>query len=173
MTQTTAKQVLEIKPSDTSSANDFDFLVGTWKVASRKLKTRLENCEDWIEFEATIETKKILNGNGNFETFKANLDDKPFEGAAVRLFNPKTRLWSIYWADSNFATLDENPVVGSFEGDVGKFLTKDAFAGKEITVLYQWEKTDPLRPIWSQAFSVDEGKTWEWNWYMRLSPSRE
>jgi hypothetical protein len=113
--------------------------------------------------------RKTLNGIGNFETFKAIIDGEPFEGEAVRLFDPTTRLWSIYWADSNTGVLDKDPVVGSYEGSIGKFYVKDFFNGNEITVLYQWDKTDPTHPIWSQAFSPDNGATWEWNWYMNLS----
>lgn len=41
--------------------------------------------------------------------------------------------------------------------------------GKDIVVMFQWDKTDPTKPIWSQAFSADDGKTWEWNWYMYFS----
>lgn len=160
---------LHIDPAETSSPEDFDFLVGRWNVRNRKLNARLNNSDEWTEFDAVLEMRKTLNGIGNFETFKAIIDGKPFEGEAVRLFDPATRLWSIYWADSNTGVLDKNPVVGSYEGSVGKFYAKDVFDGKEIPVLYQWDKTDPRHPIWSQAFSVDEGKTWEWNWYMNLT----
>ena len=44
---------LEIIPSKTSSNNDFDFLVGEWKIRNKKLKTRLNNCAEWLEFDAT------------------------------------------------------------------------------------------------------------------------
>ena len=72
-------------------------------------------------------------------------------------------------ADSNAPKLDDFPVVGSFEGSVGKFFANDTFNGKEIVTLYQWDKTDPEHPVWSQAFSPDGGVTWEWNWYMTLT----
>lgn len=49
----------------------------------------------------------------------------------VRLFNPKTKLWSIYWADSNEGKLDP-PVLGSFEKNVGHFITKDIFKWKKV-----------------------------------------
>lgn len=160
---------LNVVPTETSSADDFDFLVGTWNVKNRKLIDRLSNSDEWVEFEAVLEMRKTLNGIGNFETFSATIDGKPFAGEAVRLFDPITRLWSIYWADSNNGVLDKNPVVGSYDGSMGKFFTEDTFNGKEITVLYQWDKTDPKHPIWSQAFSLDNGTTWEWNWYMNLT----
>lgn len=156
---------LEIHPSKNSSQNDFDFLVGEWRIHNRKLNTRLNNSTEWTEFEAIGEMHKILLGLGNTDSFKANFDGKPFEGMSLRLFNPATKLWSIFWADSNFGKLDP-PVVGSFEDKIGTFFTKDTFNGKAILVKFQWDKTDPDHPIWSQAFSADRGATWEWNWYM-------
>ncbi len=160
---------VKVAPSHTSSKDDFDFLIGKWNVRNRKLKQRLAACDEWTEFDAVLETRKTLEGIGNFETFAAEFDGNPFGGEAVRLFDPVTRLWSIYWADSNFGKLDTDPVIGSFEGDVGRFYAPGIFDGKEITVLYQWDRSDPEHPIWSQAFSADSGKTWEWNWYMTLT----
>jgi len=87
---------------------------------------------------------------------------KPYEGVALRLFNAKTKLWSIYWADSNSGALDP-PVVGSFANKVGHFFARDTYKGQSIIVVFRWDVRNPQRPIWSQAFSVDEGKNWEWN----------
>jgi hypothetical protein len=71
-------------------------------------------------------------------------------------------LWSIYWADSNVGVLDP-PVGGSFENNVGHFFAKDTFDGKKIIVVFRWDVRDKDKPVWSQAFSPDNGKTWEWN----------
>jgi hypothetical protein len=71
--------------------------------------------------------------------------------------------------DTNGMMMDQHPVTGSFEKGVGKFYAQDTFDGKEILVIYQWDATDANKPKWSQAFSIDNGKTWEWNWEMRLS----
>ncbi|HTE31256.1 MAG TPA: hypothetical protein VK666_12835 [Chryseolinea sp.] len=158
----TEKGELDIQPSATSSANDFDYLVGEWKLSDKKLKSRLTNSTEWISFESTVEMKKLLNGKGNMDIYRTTVDGKPFEGVAFRLFNPKTRLWSIYWADSNVAVLD-NPVVGSFDGNIGKFYCKDKYKGVDVIVLFLWDKTDPDNPVWSQAFSPDNGVNWEWN----------
>ncbi|MCL6099592.1 MAG: hypothetical protein M1391_13565 [Bacteroidetes bacterium] len=156
---------IEITPSATSSKDDFDFLVGTWKIHNRKLNTRLNDCTEWTEFDATGKMRKILKGIGNIDDFVTTLDGKPFEGMTLRLFNPSTKLWTIYWADCNSGVM-QVPVVGSFEKNIGKFYAKDTFNGKEILVMFLWDKTNPETPKWSQAFSTDEGKTWEWNWYM-------
>jgi hypothetical protein len=159
---------LEVIPSKTSSKSDFDFLVGEWKIRNKKLKTRLNNCAEWLEFDATGACHKILNGFGNTDQFITDFGGVPFHGASFRLFNPKTRLWSIYWADSNVVVLDV-PQVGSFDGDVGRFYAKDVFESRPVIVVFQWDKTNPDRPIWSQAFSPDDGVTWEWNWHMTFS----
>jgi hypothetical protein len=153
---------LNIQASATSSQHDFDFLVGNWALKDKKLKSRLTGSNEWIEFESTVEMHPLLNGIGNMDTYRTTVDGKPFEGIAVRLFNPKTKLWSIYWADSNAGVMDP-PVVGSFEGNIGRFYCKDKFKGKDIIVLFLWDKTNPNNPVWSQAFSPDNGKTWEVN----------
>jgi hypothetical protein len=156
---------LNIVASETSSPDDFDFFVGNWKTHNRKLNKRLANCNKWIEFEAVSECRKILNGFGNTDSFKTDFDGKPFEGMTLRLFNPATKLWSIYWADSNIVVLDV-PQIGSFDGSIGKFYARDVYDEKDVLVIFHWDKSNPNAPIWSQAFSTDNGETWEWNWYM-------
>lgn len=163
-----AEGELIIQPSATSSKHDFDFFEGKWLLKNKKLKTKLNNCTEWIEFDSTQEMYRILNGIGNIDNFIAEFDGVPFEGMTLRLFNPNTKLWSIFWADSNEGKLDP-PVLGSFENKVGHFITKDVFEGKSILVLFRWDARDKDNPVWSQAFSDDNGETWEWNRYMYMS----
>lgn len=159
---------LNITASPASSRHDFDFYVGKWKIRNRKLLSRLSNSDEWTEFEADQEMKLILNGLGNTDNFITSFDGAPFEGMSLRLFNPKTKLWSMYWTDTNTGVL-QPPTVGSFEGGIGRFYCKDTFEGQDIIVMFKWDKTDVDNPVWSQAFSADQGKTWEWNWYMYSS----
>ncbi|HOX82391.1 MAG TPA: hypothetical protein PLJ60_06595 [Chryseolinea sp.] len=158
---------LIITASPTSSHSDFDFFEGKWNLLNKKLKSRLNNCTEWIEFQSTQEMHRILNGIGNIDNFLATFNGQPFEGMSLRLFNPQTKLWSIYWADSIVGKLDP-PVVGSFENNIAHFFTRDMFNGKNILVAFRWDARDKNNPIWSQAFSDDNGKTWEWNWYMYM-----
>ena len=153
-------------PSSTSSKDDFNFLMGNWTIRNRKLKTRLNNCNDWIEFEAEWKIKAMLNGLGNIENYYAIIDDKPFEGVALRFFDQKTKLWSIYWCDINSTGILGAPISGSFYGDLGVFYQKDRFNNKEILIKYEWDISDLNNPIWRQGVSEDNGETWEWNWYM-------
>lgn len=153
---------LVIKASPTSSEHDFDYLVGNWKLSNRKLKARLEGSKEWIAFESRVEMHQILDGRGNIDKYTDHASGEPYEGVALRLFDPEAKLWRIYWADGNSGKLDV-PVVGSFANGIGHFFARDTYKGRPIVVVFRWDVRDPQRPIWSQAFSVDEGRTWEWN----------
>ena len=61
------------------------------------------------------------------------------------------------------------PQIGSWDGPTGRFFARDVYNGKDIIVQFLWDKTDAEAPTWSQAFSEDDGATWEWNWYMYMS----
>ncbi|HTE26913.1 hypothetical protein [Flavitalea sp.] len=158
---------IQLKPSETSSKDDFDFLLGSWVIYNEKLKSRLTGSNEWLEFQATGTMRKLLHGLGNIDDFIAEFNGVPFEGMSLRLFNPQTKLWNIYWSDTNSGTL-EKPVSGSFKNGYGNFFARDVFGGIDILVQFKWDVTNPEKPIWSQAFSADDGKTWEWNWYMRF-----
>ncbi|HYI77589.1 MAG TPA: hypothetical protein VEW65_08190, partial [Chryseolinea sp.] len=161
-----ANDKLVISPSKTSSQDDFDFFEGKWKLRNRRLKTRLDNCTEWFEYSGTNTDKKMLNGIGHTNNNVAVIDGKYVEGVGLTLFNTETKLWSIYWASSRNGILDyDNPVVGSFEGNIGSFYCQEIIKGKPVIVLARWDKTNPDEAVWSQAFSEDNGKTWEWNSY--------
>jgi hypothetical protein len=159
---------LAITASETSARNDFDYLTGNWNIRNRTLKEPLVGSDEWKEFDATQEFRLVLLGLGNVDIFHTELDGKPFEGLTVRLFDPQTRLWTIYWADTNALKLDDGKV-GSFDGDIGEFFGREVVAGKDVIVKFHWDKRNPRAPIYSRAFSADAGQTWEWNWYSNFS----
>jgi WD40-like Beta Propeller Repeat len=159
-----SKGELKIVASTSSSKSDFDFLIGKWRLKHRKLKSRLTNSNEWEEFETIVEDFSILEGMGNMDIGHAIIDGKPWEGRTIRLFDPKTRLWSLHWISSSVGVMDP-PVVGTFENGIGHFFTKDIYKGKKIIMMFRWDARDKEHAIWSQAFSPDNGKTWEWNWF--------
>lgn len=111
-----------------------------------------------MEWESTQKMYRILNKIGNIDNFLATFDGQPFEGMTIRLFNPDTKLQSIYWADSNKEKLDP-PVTGSFENNMGHFFIKDIFNNKNVIVVFRWDARDMDNQVWSQAMSDDNGHT--------------
>jgi hypothetical protein len=155
------------KPAPHEPSQDFDFFFGRWKVHNRRLKERLAGSAEWEEFDALQECRPILGGMGNQDEFVTDaFGDTHFIGMTVRLFDPKTRAWSIYWIDNRRVVL-EPPVTGRFEHGVGTFYGRDEFKGTPILMRFIWT-ADPEHPRWEQAFSTDDGHSWEVNWVMTM-----
>jgi hypothetical protein len=156
-------------PSETSGVYDFDFLVGRWKVHHRRLKERLAGSKDWVEFEGTSEARKILGGCGNMDDNVLNVPGHPYRAVTLRAFDEKIRRWSIWWLDSRTPGGSLEPGVrGSFKDGVGTFYADDTFKGQAIRVRYIWSQITPSSCRWEQAFSTDQGRTWEVNWVMEF-----
>ena len=146
-----------------SALHDFDFLQGSWKVHNRRLRSRLTASDDWQEFETRVESRPLLGGRGNVDTYDGV--DVELSAVAFRLLDPATDEWSIYWADGSSGRLDP-PVVGRMSGDRGTFFGDDEYDGRPIRVRFVWEKLAASRAEWAQAFSADGEATWETNWTM-------
>jgi hypothetical protein len=157
--------------NDVAGSRAFDFLLGDRKVINRRLVKRLQGCDEWETFEAW-QTNCTLPGRiGNLDDFIAGSWRPGYVGLSLRLFNPQTGLWSIFWLDNQTGGLDRSglmlpPVVGKFENGTGVFEGKDELDGRPIRVRYTWSDVDTARPRWEQAMSGDDGKTWEMNWSM-------
>lgn len=147
---------------------DFDFYVGRWKVHNRRLKQRWIGSDDWDEFDATDECRQILGGLGTIDEYVTDHYGERLIGNTLRLFDPKTRQWSAYWVSNRSGVL-EPAVVGKFENGIGTFVGKDIDAGAPILVRYQWTEITANGAKWDQAYSRDDGKTWETNWIMRMT----
>ncbi len=153
------------------TAQDFDFFMGRWTVQNRRLTERLAGSDEWEEFESTSVAHPILGGLGNEDEFRTR-HAGGFIGMSFRFFDPVKRRWSIYWADSRRPGELDPPVFGTFSGDIGVFEGEDELEGRPIRVRFIWSGTRTRTPRWEQAFSADDGETWETNWIMDFSPAR-
>ena len=82
----------------------------------------------------------------------------------MRLYNPASRQWSIYWANEKNGVMDSVPQIGHFTDGHGEFYGQDALEGKPIFVRFSWTNTTSASPHFEQSYSEDGGKTWEVNW---------
>lgn len=151
-----------------AAPTDFDFMVGSWTVAHRRLNSRLAGCTDWTEFAGTSTTRKILRGFGNVEDNVLHFPEGSVHAAAVRSFDPKTQTWAIWWLDGRSPHHLDVPVVGRFAEGVGSFYADDVLDGRPIRVRFLWHPNPGSQPRWEQAFSADGGSTWEVNWVMHF-----
>jgi hypothetical protein len=147
------------------TARDFDFWMGSWNVRNRLLRARLQGCDAWDEFAATVVARPILDGLGNEDEYRTSYGGG-FVAMSFRFFDPLSRRWSIYWADARRPGLLDPPVVGGFAGDTGVFEGPDTFEGRPIIVRFVWSGVTTPTPRWEQSFSDDGGGTWELNWTM-------
>jgi hypothetical protein len=167
--ETMTQQVTQEKGTALDGRHDFDFLFGEWRIANRKLEDPLaDKPTPWLEFEATSEARPVLGGLGNVDTYSApHFPGRPgFEGFTLRLFDPETGLWRIWWASTIGGGQLDTPVVGRFHGDRGRFECDDVLGGRALKVRYDWTKISPDSLLWEQSFSFDDGRTFEKNWIM-------
>ncbi len=114
----------------------------------------------------------MLGGLANLEQYDAPLaPDKPIHAIAVRLYNTQTHQWSISWSPSGTGEFGV-PTVGSFEAGVGMFYAHEEYNGRPIIVRFIWTHGDNDHCRWEQAFSADDGRTWEANWVMAFTRAK-
>jgi hypothetical protein len=149
-----------------SSLNDWDFLIGHWRVRHRRLRKRLAGCYEWDEFNGTCSSTKVLGGAGNVDDNALDFPGGAYSAVTLRACDRVNDNWSIWWLDSRSpATLDP-PLVGRFENGIGTFYADHLFDGNPIRVRFHWTGVQSGAPRWEQAFSADGGKEWEVNWTM-------
>jgi hypothetical protein len=149
--------------SERDGQHDFDFELGSWNIHLRKLLHPLSGSKEWVRFDGTSVTRKVWDGRSQLEEFETNGAGGHIEGLTLRLYNPQTHEWSLYWANSRVGKMDP-PQVGRFRDGVGEFYAMDSLNGRTILVRFVWSKTNSDSPHFEQAFSDDGGKTWEVNW---------
>jgi hypothetical protein len=146
--------------------HDFDFLLGSWKIHLKRMVHPLSGSHEWVEFDGTVVCKKVWDGKGEIEEFSVDAPEKNIHilGLALRLYNPASHQWSIYWANAAKGAIGGPPVVGEFKDGHGEFYDQEEFNGRVIFTRYSWSRINTPTPHFEQAYSDDGGKTWEVNW---------
>jgi hypothetical protein len=144
--------------------HDFDFEVGSWKIHLKRLVHPLTGSTTWVEFDGTSVTRKLWEGRSQIEQFETDSAvGGHIEGMTLRLYNPESHQWRLYWANSKRGIMDP-PQVGEFKDGRGEFYAQDTINGRVILIRFLWTNTTTNTPHFEQSFSDDGGKTWEVNW---------
>jgi hypothetical protein len=143
--------------------HDFDFIHGRWSVANRRLKDLGVGSDDWDEFKSTAWCEPRLGGLANVE--QVDCPARGWTGMAVRNFDIPAREWAIHWISSLNGVL-QPPVRGRFDASGCTLEGPDFHNGRPIIARYIWSDIERDSARWTQAFSFDDGATWEINWVM-------
>jgi hypothetical protein len=143
--------------------HDFDFEIGTWKTHISRLLNPLTGSATWVEFDGTSVVRKIWNGRANLVELEADGPTGHLQVLSLRLYNPQSRQWSLYAANSSSGTLSV-PTIGEFNNGRGEFFDQEPFNGRMILVRNVWSAITLDSCRFEQSFSDDGGKTWEVNW---------
>ena len=147
---------------------DFDFNLGTWKTHVSRLLHPLTGSKDWVEYRGLSIVLPVWNGRANLLQLKVEGPAGQIEGLGLRLYNPKSRQWSLNWANSSDGMMN-SPMIGEFKDGRGEFLNQELFNGGSILVRNTFFDITADSARFEQAFSDDGGRTWETNWIMTFS----
>ncbi|PYS49204.1 MAG: hypothetical protein DMF68_10685 [Acidobacteria bacterium] len=143
--------------------HDFDFEIGRWKTHLKRLLNPLTGSTAWVEYDGTTMVRKVWNGRANLVELVADGPAGHFQGLSLRLYNPESRQWSLNFANANSGAMAQ-PTIGEFKNGRGEFFDQETFNGRTILVRFVISDITPNSCRFEQAFSDDEGKTWEVNW---------
>jgi hypothetical protein len=160
---TASETTIQQTPTERDGQHDFDFEIGTWKTRLRRLLNPLTGSTTWVEYEGTTIVRKVWNGRANLVELVADGPAGHFEGLSLRLYNPKSRQWSLNFASINGGVMTQ-PTIGEFKNGRGEFFSQETLNGRAIFVRFVISDITPNSCRFEQAFSADGGKTWEVNW---------
>lgn len=144
--------------------NDFDFLVGQWKVRHQQFKQRLLQCRTCQEFAGRSEARKVLGGFGLMEESILFDPQGTYRSMSLFTFDAESKCWSVWWYDGRARTHCD-PIVGRFEEGTGVFVGEGSFDGKPARMRYVWTSRDDA-PRCEHAVSMNNSEIWETMWIM-------
>lgn len=144
--------------------HDFDFEIGTWATEVRVRNPLSGKPPVWAEYRGTSLVRDLMDGRANSVELSVTGPAGKIEGISLRLYDPGARQWSL-----NFASLRDGamtpPVVGGFGADGrGVFYGDDKLGERAIRVRFVITQISADEARFEQAFSADDGATWEVNW---------
>lgn len=143
--------------------HDFDFEIGTWRTRLRRLLHPLTGSTAWVVYEGTTVVRKVWNGRANLVELEADGPEGHFEGLNLRLYDPRSRQWSLNFANARDGKVAA-PTIGQFRDGRGEFYDQETLNGRAILVRFVISDVTAESCRFEQAFSGDGGKTWEVNW---------
>jgi hypothetical protein len=142
---------------------DFDFELGTWAIDIKRLQHPLSESSMWMHPEGyTHIVQKVWDGQASLAQLVNDRPSRHFDGLMLRMYDPASHDWRIYWGSSKTGTLDE-PLIGHFTNGRGEFVMHDTYEGKPILARVVYSDITPTSFRTESSFSADDGRSWEPN----------
>jgi hypothetical protein len=76
-----------------------------------------------------------LDGRAQLDTLEVDGPTGHIEGLTLRMYDPQSHLWRLYWANSKNGIMDP-PQIGEFKNGRGEFFAQDAIDGKSLLIRF-------------------------------------
>lgn len=147
----------------TGGPHDFDFEFGAWTTHVRRLIRPLTGSAEWMDLVGSSVVRRVWQGRANLGELEVAGGGIKLEGMSLRVYDPVARHWNIHWTNARDGLVG-TPMQGGFANGRGLFYDHEQLGDRTVAVRFIFSdiKADTFKL--EQAFSPDEGKTWETNW---------
>ncbi|HWW11321.1 MAG TPA: hypothetical protein VN018_02310 [Brevundimonas sp.] len=147
--------------------SDFDYFLGDWRVEHRRLRKRLAGNNEWEEFGGSTRCQQMFGGLVNLNESISYRGGRTSYGLGLRALDEAGGRWADWTLGGSDLSKIDPPLYGRFANGIGVFYSRETFEGRPVLVRGQFASLNQSEATWDQAFSVDDGVTWETNWIMR------
>ena len=141
-------------PAVTDPARQFDFLIGEWRMDVEQFDpqgNRIRTLTDWSRV-------RPMNGGASL------IDEWGTDGYTVRTYDPRQKVWRLFWTDRQYSAGKMQMWEGTFEDGVGTFVggysVPTGSGGTAITSKIEFSEIERDSVLWKMWKSQDGGKTW-------------
>ena len=154
-------------------AHAFAFDIARWRTHTSRLVKPLTGARTWTTLDGITDVQPIWGGKANLAVLESDGPGGHLQLISLRLYDPVARQWNLTFATSG-AGQRSVPMIGRFTNGRGTFYDQESYDGRTIRVRFSIFPISATRARSEQAFSDDEGKTWETNFVnlYRLISSR-
>jgi hypothetical protein len=146
-----------------AQSHSFDYQFGTWKVHVSRLLRQPSGATRWVTYDGTHTVTPLWHGHANIGVLEIHGSAGSIEGMQLRLFDPSSARWSLWFASSTDGAL-QSPSIGSFRDGIGDFRNTETIGEKTVLVRTLTTIDSPTSYRDTIARSTDNGKTWTPVW---------
>ncbi len=143
--------------------HDFDFEFGAWTTHIRRLLHPLTGSTEWVDLDGSSVVRRVWQGRANLGELEVAGGGTRLEGMSLRVYDPVARHWNIHWTNANDGLVGP-AMQGGFANGRGLFYDHEQLGERTIVVRFIFSDITATTFRLEQAFSPDEGRTWEANW---------